>query len=93
MFCGLARPIDGCPSNSIALGAQILEVVDSFCYSGDTINAGGGCTHGAIARARSVWGKFREFLPLLTNRYIHNKTRGNIFNICVSSVLPYDSEC
>ena len=56
--CGLTRTTDGCPCNSIALGGQTLEVVDSFCQLGDTINAGGDCTHGAIARARSAWEKF-----------------------------------
>ena len=29
--CGLTRTTDGCPCNSIALGGQTLEVVDSFC--------------------------------------------------------------
>lgn len=91
--CGLTRTTDGCPCNSIALGGQTLEVVDSFCYLGATINAGGGCTHSAIARAGSAWGKFRELLPLLTNTYILIKTRGNIFNICVRSVLLYGSKC
>ena len=71
--CSLARLIDGCPCNSIALGTQ-TEAVDSFSYLGDTINANDGCTHGAIARARSACGKLTELLPLLTNRYIHIKT-------------------
>ena len=42
--CSLAQLTDGCPCNSMALGMQILEIVDSFCYLGDTINASGGCT-------------------------------------------------
>ena len=90
--CGLARPIDGRPSDSITLGGHTLDVVDTFCYLGDTISAGGGCKHGAIARARSAWEKFRELLPLLTNRYINTMTRGKIFNVCVRSVLLYGSE-
>ena len=90
---GLARPIDGRPCDSITLGGHMLEVADTFCYLGDTISAGGGCKHGAIARARSAWGKFRELLPLLTNRYINIMTRGKIFNVCVRSVLLYGSEC
>ena len=60
MFCGLARPIDGPSSNSITLGAQTLEVVDPFCYLGDTINAGRGCTRGTIIRTRAAWGTVRE---------------------------------
>ena len=90
---GLARPIEGRPCDSITLGGHTLEVVDTFCYLGDTVSAGGGCKHGTIARALSAWGKFRELLPLLTNRYINIKTRGKIFNVCVRSVLLYGSEC
>ena len=89
----IARPlIDACVI-SLHCWAQTLEVVDLFCYLGATINAGGGCTHSAIARAGSAWGKLRELLPLLTNTYILIKTRGNIFNICVRSVLLYGSKC
>ena len=40
-----------------------LDVVDSFCYLGDTIGAGGGCDLSVITRIRSAWGKFRELLP------------------------------
>ena len=76
----LARLIDGCPCNSIALGTQTLEAVDSFSYLGDTINADYGCTHGAIARPRSAWGKLTELLPLLTDRYIHIKTVDTLYN-------------
>ena len=86
---GLARPIDGRPCDSIMLKEHTVEVVDSFCYLGDTIGAGGGCTLGAIARCRAAWGKFRELLPLLTNRYINIKVRGKIFDVCVRSVLLY----
>ena len=90
---GLARPIEGPSCNSITLGGHTLEVVDTLCYLGDTVSAGGGCKHGTSARAQSAWGKFREPLPLLTNRYINIKTRGKIFNVCVRSVLLYGSEC
>ena len=90
---GQARPIDERPCDSITLGGHTLEVVDTFCYLGDTISAGGGCKHGAIARASSAWGKFRELLPLLTNRYINIMTREKIFNVFVRSVLLYGSEC
>ena len=90
---GLARSIEGRPCDSITLGGHTLEVVDTFCYLGDTVSVGGGCKHGTIARTRSAWGKFRELLPLLTNRYINIKTRGKIFNVCGRSVLLYGSEC
>ena len=40
-----------------------LEVVNSFCYLGDQINSGGGCTESIAARVRTGWKKFRELLP------------------------------
>ena len=52
-----------------------LEVVDSFCYLGDTIGAGGGCDLSVITRIRSVWGKFRELLPILTSHALSYITR------------------
>ena len=66
---GLARPINESLCNSIALGVQTLEVVDLICYLDDITNAGCYCSCGAIVGARSAWGKIRELLPLLTNRY------------------------
>ena len=56
----------------------------------------GGRTHGAIAIFRTVLGKFRELMPLLTNRYINIKTRGVervLTCVCVCSVLIYSGEC
>ena len=83
---GLARPIEGRPCDSITLGGHALEVVDTFCYLGDTVSTGGGCKHGTIARTQSAWGKFRELLPLLTNRILPSKPteRFSMF-VCVLS--------
>ena len=62
------------------IGAQLLQV--SFCYLGDT-NSTGRFTHGTIARARSAWGRFRELLPLLTNRYTpHYNLRKYFEQLC-----------
>ena len=90
---GLARPIDGRPYDHIMLNNDKLEVVDSFCYLGDMIDAGGGCTLAIITRARTAWGKFRELLPILTNRCLSFKSRGRVFNTCVRPALLYGSEC
>ena len=63
-----------------------LDVVDSFCYLGDTIGAGGGCDLSVITRIRSAWGKFRELLPILTSP-------GQIYSTYIRTVLLYASEC
>ena len=66
--CGTARPIAGRPCDSISVNEQSVEVVDTFCYFGDTICAGGGCEAATITRVQTAWGKFKELLPLLANR-------------------------
>jgi len=70
-----------------------LEVVDSFCYLGDMLSAGGGCELSSTVRVKSAWKKFRELLPVLTSRSIPLITRGRVYSSCVRSVLLYGSEC
>ena len=63
---GNARAIDRrlCVKDQFANGK--LDLVDNFVHLGDCICPGGGCELATIKRCRSSWGKFREFLPLLT---------------------------
>ena len=69
---GLARPINGSLSERFNLAVGIdLGIVDSFCYLGDTIDAGGGCEASVTARIRAGWGKFCQMLPL---HYISSTT-------------------
>ena len=63
---GEARTIDARPFKKLQMDGEMLEVVDPFCYLGDTLSAGGGCELSSITRIRSVWGKFRQLLPILT---------------------------
>ena len=91
---GTARPIDGRPHNEwLLVQDKKLDVVDSFCYLGDTIGAGGGCDLSVITRIRSAWGKFRELLPILTSRALSYITHGQIYSTYIRTVLLYDSEC
>ena len=89
---GTARPIDGRPIKEAEIGADKLEVVAEFCYLGDMLSAGGGCELAAIKRCKSAWGKFRELLPLLTNRHLPLNTRGRVYSTCVRSVMLYGTE-
>ena len=50
---GDARPLDGRPVKSIAIGGETLEVVDKFCYLGDMISVGGGAGESSVSRIRS----------------------------------------
>jgi len=47
-----------------------LEVVDTFCYLGDMLSGDGDADAAVEARIRIGWNKFRQLVPLLTNRDI-----------------------
>ena len=66
-----------------------LDVVDSFCYLGDTI----GCDLSVITRIRSAWGKFQELLPILTSCALSYITCGQIYSMYIHTVLLYANEC
>ena len=90
---GQARPLDGRPCSEVMVDNDSLEVVDSFCYLGDMLSAGGGCELSSTVRVKSAWKKFRELLPVLTSRSIPLITRGRVYSSCVRSVMLYGSEC
>ena len=91
---GTAHTIDWRPHNELLLMQdKKLDVVDSFCYLGDTTGAGGGCDLSVITRIRSAWGKIRELLPILTSRALSYITRGQIYSTYIRTVLLYASEC
>jgi len=47
-----------------------LAVVDKFCYLGDMLSVDGDAGAAVEARIRIGWNKFRQLVPLLTNRDI-----------------------
>ena len=63
-----------------------LDVVDSFCYLGDTIGAGCGCDFECYYKIRSAWCK-------LTSRALSYITHGQIYSTYIRTVLLYASEC
>ena len=73
-------------------GSDKCEVVDKFCYLGDMISVGGGADAAVVMRISSGWKKFRELKPLLTNRYVSPKIRGDIYSTCVRSVMIHGAE-
>jgi len=62
-----------------------LEVVDKFCYLGDMLSVDGDADAAVEARIRIGWNKFRQLVPLLTNRDISLSRRGRLYSSCVRS--------
>ena len=72
-------------------GAGKLEVVDTFCYMGDMLSAGGRCQVACRTRAKCAWGKFMELLPLHARRGVSLKIKGKIYSALVQSVMLFGS--
>ena len=76
----------------LVLDGETLETVDTFCYLGDTISAGGGAGESVVTRIRCGWGKFRELLPVLTSKRFSLCKRGGLYGACVRSVILHGCE-
>ena len=57
-----------------------LEVVDKFCYLGDMLTMDRDADAAVEARIRIGWNKFRQLVPLLTNRDISLIRRGRLLD-------------
>ena len=69
-----------------------LEVVNNFCYLGDTIEAGGGVEYAVRSRIKKAWHKFREVGTILTMKGLSLKIKGRVYDTCVRSTMLYGSE-
>jgi len=63
--------------------------VDKFCYLGDMLSVAGDAVE---ARIQSGWNKFRQLVPLLTNKDISLIRRGKLYSSCVRSSMLHGSE-
>jgi len=90
---GCSNPVISAGHTSVYIGAGAnLEVVDKFCYLGDVLSVDGGADAAVKARIRIGWNKFRQLVPLLTNRDILSIRRGRLYSSCVRSSMLHGSE-
>ena len=83
---------DTAEQEGLVVGGETYEVVDSFCYLGDMLNADGGVDLAVTTRVRSGWKKFRELMPFLTSKAPSLKMKGQVYSACVRSGMTYGSE-
>ena len=76
----------------VIIGNDKFEVVDSFCYLGDSISQSGSCFEATTDRVRAAWKNFHSLFSVLTNSGISLKVRGHGYNACTHSVRLYVSE-
>ena len=67
--CGKCLNVSDELSDSKAESTTVgLEFVDTLCYLRDMLSAEGGVEEAVRCRVRCAWGKFNEFMPILTMR-------------------------
>jgi len=77
----------------VNVGASVNpEVVDKFCYIGDMLTVDGDADAAVEASIRIGWNKFRQLVPLLTNRDISFIRRWRLYSSCVRSSMLHGSE-
>ena len=68
---GGLNPATSAGRTSVDIGASAkLELVDKFCYLGDMFSVDGDADAAVKARIRIGWNKFRQLVPLLTNKEV-----------------------
>ena len=77
----------------VDIGASAnLEVVDKSCCLGDMLNVDRDADAAVEARIQIGWNKFRQLVPLLTNRNISLIRTGRLYSSCVRSSMLHGSE-
>jgi len=73
-------------------GDANLELVDKFRYLGDMLSVDGDADAAVETRIQIGWNKFRQLVPLLTNKDILLTVRGRLYSGCVRSSMLHGSE-
>jgi len=77
----------------VDIGASAkLELVDKICYLGDMLSVDGDADPAVEARIRIGWNKFRQLVPLLTNKDVSLIMRGRLYSSCAQSSILHGSE-
>ena len=85
---GCLNPATSAGRTSIDIGASAnLELVDKFCYLGDMLSVEGDADAAVEARIRVGWNKFRQLVPLLTNKDISLIRRGKLYSSCIRIMI------
>jgi len=77
----------------VDIGASAkLELLDKFFDLGDMLSVDGDADAAVEARIRIDLNKFRQLVPLLTNKDISLIMRGRLYSSCVRSSMLHASE-
>jgi len=81
---GCLNPVTSAGRTNVDIGVSAnLELVDKFCYLSDMLSVYGDADVAVEARICVGWNKFRQLVPLLTNKDISLIVRGRLYSSCV----------
>ena len=83
---------DDAPVTVFEVEGHRYEMCDTFCYLGDTLNVGGGCSLAVATRIRSAWNKFRDLSGVLLSKGVSLRMKGVVYKSCVRPAMIYASE-
>jgi len=90
---GCLNPVTSAGHTSVTIGASAkLELVDKFCYLGGILSVDGDADAAVEGRSRIGWNKFRQLVPLLTNKDVSLIMRGRLYSSCLQSSMLHASE-
>ena len=85
---GCVNPVTGTGHTSVDIGGDAnLELVDKFCYLGDMLSVDGDADAAVETRIRIGWNKFRQLVPLLTNKDIIHSEREIVQQLCAKQYV------
>ena len=92
-LCASVNLVTSTGHTSVNTGASAnLELVDMFCNLGDMLRVDGDTDAAAKASIQVGRNKFRQLVPLLTNKDISLIRTGRLYSICVQSIMLHRSE-
>ena len=84
------NPVTSAGRTIVDIGASAnLELVVKFCYLGDMLSVEEDADAAVETRIRVGWNKFKQLVPLLTNKDIPLIRRGKLYSSCVYEVVCY----
>jgi len=93
VFRGCVNPATSTGRTSVDIGGDTnLELVDKFCYLRHMLSIEADDNAAVETRILIGWNKFRQFVPLLTNKDISLIVRGRLYSSCVRSSMLHGSE-
>jgi len=84
---GCKNPVTGTGCTNVDIGVNAnLKLVDKFCYLDDMVSVDGDADAAVETIIQIRWNKFRQFVPMLTNKDISLIVR-RLYSSCIQSSM------